>query len=134
MGAQAPQETQPAFRADVELFLIDVQLTADRGKTVPALEPSEFVVRIGSRTPAVVHAARLALSGTRPPQFRMWTWPADQDVAVYELGVEADAADCRKVPKVKLARHEKWLRVRSWQWSPKAGCKPPGAKMVKAPP
>jgi hypothetical protein len=49
--------------------------------------------------------------------------------ALYVVGVDAHEADCGTVPKVRVT--PKGLKVRATGWTPKRGCEPPGARMIR---
>jgi hypothetical protein len=123
LSAQEP----PTFRVDVELFLVGVQVRADRGVSLPHLAPADFVVRIGSRRPAVLHAVPIELTDAQRHAFpydRM-RWPKDEPAVVYQLSFHADKADCRQVPKVAFSVKHKGVKIRAVDWQPLKGCFPP---------
>jgi hypothetical protein len=108
--------------------MMRVLVGADRGVPVVELMPSDFTARIGSRTPPVLHAEHLRPSDE---ELRKWPydrlhWPKGEDWAIYLLGVDANQADCRNVPKVALT--VKGLKVQGVAWEPKIGCEPPNAR------
>jgi hypothetical protein len=121
------QGERPTFRAEVELFLLTVQVRADRGAHLPDLGTTDFLIRVGSRKPPVLHAERLDWStiDLASLPFSRWRWPKDEAAALYQLSVNADGADCRQTPKVAVAEARKGVNVRGWMWHPKTGCAPP---------
>jgi hypothetical protein len=129
-----PQQSAPVFRGSVELFTVRVQVTAGRGQPLPELDSTAFSIRIGSRTPPVLLVEHVPIpteaerAGVSSP-FRFFKPVANQLSALYVVGVDANEADCGMVPKVTMT--PKGLKVRATGWTPKRGCEPPGARMIK---
>jgi len=135
--AQAP----PAFRTGVELFTIEVQVVADRGKPLPVLGTERFDVRINGKNRRVVFGelvryddgSTVVVAPTRKSD-REWfaaggelfrPYP-QQASALYLLGVELTDADRQHRESVKVKVREKGVNVRRWAWCVVAdGCVPP---------
>lgn len=118
----AAQDAPLTFRADVELFVLRVQVRADRGVLLPDFTPADFALRVGPRHPAVLHAVPIELTGVERESF---VWPRGEAAAVYQLSFEAGRSDCRQIPRVTLAVKRHGVNIRSVQWRPLPGCFPP---------
>jgi hypothetical protein len=123
-GAQQPP---PAFRADVALLTIRVQVTAARGRDLPLLVPDQFEVRIGGRKRIVVLAeptrtddgldAAVAPSGNAAPQASgddgFFKPIPGQKSAMYILGLEATG---ERTPNISVKVKVKDVAVQRWAW------------------
>lgn len=120
------QEEQPTYRMEVELFLLSVQVRANRGLSLPDLTGADFAVQLGPRRPPVLHAVRLDVSDAerRAFPYDRWRWPKDELATVYQLSVHAERTDCRQVPKVRFVAGRKGLNIRGVEWRPMPGCFP----------
>jgi hypothetical protein len=125
--AQEPRvDPLPTFRAGVEVFQVRVQVRSDKGLALPSLTNDDFVVRIRSRVPAVLHSEEAKPSEDERRRFK---WPEDEAAAIYVLTVEARDTDCKAVPKVTL--RTSGVKVRGLGWTPKINCTPPGVKITR---
>jgi hypothetical protein len=126
------QQSPPVFRENVELFTIRIHVVADRGQPLPELDATAFTIRVGSATPLVRFAEHVAIpteaERARGP-FAFFKPVPNQLSALYVVGVEASAAYCGKIPKVRVA--PKRLKVWGLAWTPGRGCIPPGARITK---
>ena len=124
---QAMQEPSPAFRAAVNLVMIDVQVVAAQGKPVPGLTTAQFEVSIAGRTRRVVlaefvHADEGPINRTVRTTRRVaacvfgFERSATGTNAHYLLGVEPSDSDKSgiKQPKIKVNHND--LTVRRWAW------------------
>ena len=131
VGAMS-QQSPPVFRENVELFTIRIHVVADRGQPLPELDATAFTIRVGSATPLVRFAEHVAIpteaERARGP-FAFFKPVPNQLSALYVVGVEASAAYCGKIPKVRVA--PKRLKVWGLAWTPGRGCIPPGARITK---
>ena len=131
VGAMS-QQSPPVFRENVELFTIRIHVVADRGQPLPELDARAFTIRVGSATPLVRFAEHVAIpteaERARGP-FAFFKPVPNQLSALYVVGVEASAAYCGKIPKVRVA--PKRLKVWGLAWTPGRGCIPPGARITK---
>jgi len=126
------QQSPPVFRENVELFTIRIHVIADRGQPLPELDAAAFTIRVGSATPLVRFAEHVAIpteaERARGP-FAFFKPVPNQLSALYVVGVEASAAYCGKIPKVRVA--PKRLKVWGLAWTPGRGCIPPGVRITK---
>ena len=126
------QQSAPVFRGNVELFTVRVHVTAGRGQPLPELDSTAFSIRIGSRTSLVLFAEHVAIpteAERARGSFAFFKPVPNQLSALYVVGVDANDAHCGLVPKVRVT--PKGLKVRAVSWTPKRGCEPPGARMIK---
>lgn len=126
------QEPAPVFQEGVDLFVVRVQVVAGRDAALPVLDASHFALRIGRRTPPIHLVERVPV----PPDDESADGPysffrpvRDRLSAIYLLGTDPDAADCRQAPKVSVTLRD--VKIRTWSWSPKPGCEPPGSRILR---
>jgi len=126
------QQSAPVFRGNVELFTVRVHVTARRGQPMPQLDSTAFSIRIGSRTPVVLFVEHVAIpteaERARGP-FAFFKPVPKQLSALYVVGVEASAAYCGKIPKIRV--EPKGVKVKAVAWTPGRGCTPPGVRITK---
>lgn len=123
---QLPEDQRPTFRTGVEMFQVRVQVRSDKGLALPSLTNDDFVVRVRSRVPAVLHSEAAKPSDD---EVRRYRWPKDEEAAIYVLTAEARDTDCKAVPKVTV--RTSGVKVRGLSWTPKINCTPPGAKTIR---
>lgn len=133
-GAASARAQEPTlvFRERVDLFVVRVQVVAGRDAALPVLDVSHFSLRIGRRTPPIhlveqVPAPADVDSASGPYTF--FRPVRDRPSAIYLLGTDPDAADCRQTPRISVTLRD--LRIRAWAWTPKAGCEPPGSRILR---
>lgn len=129
------QERPPAFRAAVNLVILDVQVAAAQGRPMPGLTTEQFDVRIAGRERRVVraellHADEGAIThGARPAETDTATLAAcvfgferssKRAHAHYLLGVEPNDLDRKGIEHPKIKVNDKTLSVSRWAWRSRA--------------
>jgi hypothetical protein len=129
------QELPPAFRAAVNLVILDVQVAAAQGRPMPGLTTEQFDVRIAGRERRVVraellHADEGAIThGARPTNTDAAALAAcvfgferssKRAHAHYLLGVEPSDLDRSGIKHPKIKVNDKTLTVSRWAWRSRA--------------
>jgi hypothetical protein len=134
------QQSAPAFRGSVDLFTVQVQVLAARGRPLPRLSADQFDLRIAGQRRTVVFAELVRENDGVAPVGPVRSNPrgpglsADDDFfkpfpnqasALYVLGLEPREADRGKPIRVRVAQRD--VSVPRWKWcgDPKRECGTP---------
>lgn len=121
------QEPPPAFRTAVNLVIMDVQVVAAHGKSMPGLTTAEFDIGIAGRKRNVVlaeflHADEGPITSSPTPAHRDaacvfgFERSSNGANAHYLLGVEPRDSDKSEIKRPKVKVNDKALTVRRWAW------------------
>jgi hypothetical protein len=129
-AVQAQQQPPPAFRANVDLITIDLQITPAKDAAMRALAPGDFDISIsGRKRPArsatLLHYDTGAVTRDAIPPAALGTDPAcvfgfrretDRTTAHYLVGVDAIDADRKEVKHVRAKVIDKAFAVQRYVW------------------